>query len=157
MSEDSIYTLKLRRRGIDIERPASSGVLAGLTIGEAMGPPVDPLGATVSPSEAAEAFLRQGRNALPVADESGAMIGVITVRDIERGAGGEAIVTIEHLVETAPELGSDDALAVAVDWLTSGDREGLPIFAPGGDEVVGWLDHRDVLRAYAAASARPGS
>jgi chloride channel protein, CIC family len=157
MSEDSIYTLKLRRRGIDIERPASSGTLEGLSIGEAMGPPVDPLAATVSPSEAAEAFLRQGRNALPVTDGSGAMIGVITVRDIERGAGDEAIGTIEHLVETAPELGSGEALAVAVDWLTGGDREGLPIFAPGGGEVVGWLDHRDVLRAYAAASAKPGA
>ncbi|HEX8754498.1 MAG TPA: hypothetical protein VF731_13890 [Solirubrobacterales bacterium] len=44
---------------------------------------------------------------------------------------------------------------MAVDWLTGGDREGLPIVAPGTRTVVGWLDHRDVLRAYAGAAAPP--
>ncbi len=157
MSEDSIYTLKLRRRGIDIERPAAIEALAGLTIGDAMGDPVDPLAVTASPSEAARTFLRQGRNALPVADESGVTIGVVTARGLERGAGGATTATIELLVEDVPKLHPDDALAVGVDWLTDADREALPIFAPHGGEVVGWLDHRDVLRAYAAAPAGPGS
>ncbi len=157
LSEDSIYTLKLRRRGIDIEQPASSEALAGLSIGDAMGPPVDPLEASTPLAEVASIFLHQGRNALPVVDASGAKIGVVTARGIERGAGGEPPATIEPLVETVPELHPDQPLAVAVDWLAGGDREGLPILAPDSGEVVGWLEHRDVLRAYAAAPNGLGS
>ena len=157
LSEDSIYTLKLRRRGIDIERPTPSEALAGLSIGAAMGPPVDSLAVGTPPSEVASIFLRQGCNALPVIDRSGALFGVITIRDLERGARGEAPATIEPLVEEIPELHPDEPLAVAVDWLTGGDREGLPILSPDTGEVVGWLEHRDVLRAYSAAGTGRGS
>jgi CIC family chloride channel protein len=151
LSEDSIYTLKLRRRGIDIERPASNEALAGLSIAAAMGLPLEPLTTNAAPAEVAAALLQRGRNALPVADASGTTIGVITARDIERGVN-ETPATIEGLVEEIPALHPDEPLAVAVDWLTDGDREGLPILTPDGGEVVGWLDHRDVLRAFAGAS-----
>ena len=90
LSRDSIYTLKLRRRGIDIEAPAASGALAGLSIADAMGPPPDPLSTGTSIAEALAVFLRDGRNALPVVDAEGDLAGVITARELERRAGEEA-------------------------------------------------------------------
>ncbi len=154
ISADSIYTLKLRRRGIDIEQPASSGALAGLTIADAMGAPTTPLSAGAPASEAAALLLREQRNALPVVDEDDSLVGVVTVRSIERGAGDELATTARELSEEVPELHPDEPLAIAVDWLTGGDREGLPIVEPETRAVVGWLDHRDVLRAYAGAPTK---
>jgi CIC family chloride channel protein len=154
ISIDSIYTLKLRRRGIDIEKPASSGALAGLTIADAMGAPTKPLHTGTPASEAVETLLHSRRNALPVVDPEGALIGVVTVRAIEREADEELSAPVENLAEDVPALHPEEPLAIAVDWLTGGDREGLPIVAPETRIVVGWLDHRDVLRAYAGASPR---
>ncbi len=155
LSEDSIYTLKLRRRGIDIERPVSSPALEGLSIGSAMAAPLAPLSASTPASEAAAAFLHAGRNALPVVDEDGALLGVITVRALERDA--EDLPTdVGALAEEVPELHPEEPLSAAVEWLTGGEREGLPIVGSDSPLVVGWLDHRDVLRAYAGAPRKSG-
>lgn len=150
LSADSIYTLKLRRRGIDIEQPASAPAFAGMVVGEVMGPLPAALPATTSRADAAAAFLREGRSALPVLGEDGHLRGVLSVRDLERlpeADGGEA----SSLAEEAPALYADEPLAVAVDWLTGGEREGLPVLSRDSEEIVGWIDHRDVLRAYSGS------
>jgi CIC family chloride channel protein len=152
LSEDSIYTLKLRRRGIDIEKPVSSGALEGLSIGNAMGLPLASLPADMPAAEVAAALLQTGCTALPVSDDAGHLIGVVTARSLEREAD-DLPGTVGALAEEVPELHPDQPLALAVEWLAGGDREGLPIFAPESTTVIGWLGHRDVLRAYAGRTA----
>jgi CBS domain-containing protein len=49
-----------------------------------------------------------------------------------------------------PELHADDTLEDAVQALAATDEEGLPVLAAHDDEVVGWLTHRRLLRAYRA-------
>jgi CIC family chloride channel protein len=159
LCQDSIYTLKLRRRGIDIERPLASRALEGLTVGDAMSPPLAPLAAEMPVAEAAAALLRSGRGALPVADEEGRLLGVLTARSLEREAD-DPPAAVAALAEEVPGLHADQPLAFAIDWLDGGDREGLPILAAGDVAVIGWLDHRDLLRAYTRdrveAKAVPG-
>lgn len=150
---DSIYTLKLRRRGIDIERPVAAPAFAGMVVREAMGAPPAMLAADADRAAAARVFLREGRSALPVADPDGRLLGVLSVRDLERDGG--AVQAVGELAEKAPEVHADEPLAVAIDWLTGGDREGLPVLGRDGVGVVGWIDHRDVLRAYAGALRPP--
>ncbi len=152
LSEDSIYTMKLRRRGIDVDQPASSAALAGLSIGDAMGEPLTPLAYDAPAPEAAAAILRAGHNALPVVDESGTLRGIVSMRAFEREAD-DLPATVGALAEEVPKLNPAEPLSVAVDWLTRGDQEGLPVLAVDGVTVVGWIDHRDVLRAYASGSA----
>lgn len=147
LSADSIYTLKLRRRGIDIERPASAPAFAGMVVGEVMGPAPPALAAAASREDAAALFLREGRGALPVLDGDGRLAGVLTVRDLERLPEGEG-EGVAALAEEAPGLYADEPLAVAIDWLTSGEREGLPVLSRESGAVVGWIDHRAVLSAY---------
>jgi CIC family chloride channel protein len=153
LSRDTIYTTKLRRRGIDIERPLTSGALEGLSIGDAMGAPASPLPADTPVAEAAAALLREGRNALPVVDGDGILLGVVTARALEREAG-DPPQSIGAISEEVPALHPDQPLALAVDWLAGGEREGLPVFAPGSSSAVGWVDHREVLLAYARGRRR---
>jgi CIC family chloride channel protein len=148
LSRDSIYTLKLRRRGIDIEQPAGAGAFAGMVVGEVMSPPPVSLPAAASRAEAAALFLREGRSALPVLDSAGGLRGVLSVRDLERLPEAEG-QSASGLAEEAPPLYADEPLAVAIDWLTSGEREGVPVLSRKDGTVVGWIDHRAVLAAYA--------
>ena len=149
LSADSIYTLKLRRRGIDIERPALAGPLAGLRVGQAMQPPPQALAADVGLTEIAAAFLAQGRGVLPVVDDTGLLIGVLRAREVEREAAGGDEPDAAALAQEPPELFVGEDLAVAVDYLAEEDREAIPVLAPGTRRLVGWVEHRDLLRAYA--------
>ncbi len=49
-----------------------------------------------------------------------------------------------------PSLRRDQKLLSALDTLLHHSGSGLPVLSVDGDRIVGWLGHRDVLRAYAA-------
>ncbi len=153
LSASSIYTLKLKRRGIDIERPALAGPLAGVAVEAAMREAPRPLGAEERLDEVAARFASGWEAVLPVLDASGALLGVVEAADIEReaAAGGEA--TAGSLAQAVPELHRGQELGEAIEMLADGDRGALPVLADGSRALVGWIDHRDVLRAYSARRA----
>ena len=155
LSEDSIYTLKLRRRGIDIERPATTGPLGGVPIAAAMQPPPIPLATAARMADVAARLADEGRLALPVVDADDRVIGVVDARAVERalerGEDGVALV----LAESVTPLHPDDDLGLAIEAITEGDREGLPII-DASRGLVGWVEHRDLLRAYARKGRLPG-
>lgn len=154
LSEDSIYTLKLRRRGIDIERPATTGAPSGVPISLAMQPPPIPLAAEARMSDVAARLADEGRLALPMVDVDDRVIGVVDARAIERalerGEDGVALVLAESITPLRP----GDDLGRAIESITEGDREALPITYPDGG-LAGWIEHRDILRAYATTGRAP--
>ena len=52
------------------------------------------------------------------------------------------------LMEAAPTVAEDQNLEEAVRQLGWTEGSGLPVLTPDGARAVGWLTHRDVLRAY---------
>ncbi len=155
LSSSSIYTLKLKRRGIDIERPALAGPLAGVRVGEAMRSAPEPLSGGAQMPEIAARFARAWEAALPVVDDAGLLIGMISAGDIEREAAAGTGSDARSLAQGVPELHADQELGDAIEMLSDGDREALPVLAGETLRVVGWIDHRDVLRAYAARLGAP--
>ncbi len=69
LSRDSIYTLKLRRRGIEIDARAADPRLTDKTVGDIMEPPPPALADTVPLEAAARRLLSSGRGSLPVVDD----------------------------------------------------------------------------------------
>ncbi|HEY7892556.1 MAG TPA: chloride channel protein [Solirubrobacteraceae bacterium] len=154
VSGDTIYTLKLRRRGIDIDAPQHGGVMAQIKVSEAMGT----LPRALSPQEPLQAviarFATERADALPVIDGDGRLLGIVAATDLE-----QAIGQAEHQMDdasaadflrAAPELRAHETLDDAVLALAGTDEEGLPVLASDSDRVVGWLTHRRLLRAYRA-------
>ncbi len=97
ITRDTIYTLKLRRRGIDLDTPTVPRLMAQITIGEAMsappprgaGDPIEPgPGGPLHPSASLEdAVLALGateRDGLPVVDpdDPDRLLGWITHREV---------------------------------------------------------------------------
>jgi CIC family chloride channel protein len=152
LSEDSIYTLKLRRRGIDIERPAAGSSLAGMTLASAMREPPTPVGADARAVDVAARLAAEGRAALPVVDLAERVVGIVDARRIERELEADPAVKAGPIAAGSPRLHAADDLGEAVLWLSEGDRAALPVLGDD-DRLVGWLEHRDVLRAFAATSA----
>ncbi|WP_198347881.1 chloride channel protein [Plantactinospora sp. KBS50] len=154
ISADTIYTRKLRRRGIDLDR-AAPGPLDRATVATAMGPlPVPVDSATALPELAAR--LAGGASALPVVDPAGELRGVVLAREIEAALrDGADDVTAASLARTVPAVHPDDTLDEALARMI---RHGsaLPVADRGTGGIVGWLTHRQILNAVTVPNQRSG-
>ena len=157
VTRDTIYTLKLRRRGIDIDTAPASSLMAQIAVAEAMDEPPKPLAPELSLSDVLTRFATARTGALPVMDHEGALMGVIASTDLEQAiARSSTDGSAASLVHEVPELRADQSLEDGVRALASTDDDGLPVRDAGGREVVGWLTHRSLLRVYRARlDARP--
>ena len=150
VTHDTIYTLKLRRRGIDIDAPPKR-LMAQITIADAIGKVPPPLSPDLSMPELLSRFTAERADALPVVDDDGTLLGVVAAGDIEQAIGGPTPeLTAASLGHATPELRANQSLEDAIRVLAATDAEGLPVLDADGELVVGWLTHRRLLRAYHA-------
>jgi len=148
MTSETIYTLKLRRRGINIDAPTPS-LMAQITVGEAHGDPPPPLDPDQPLSEILDRFTGERTNALPVIDADGLFLGVVSAGDVEQAlANAAGDQNARMLVHETPELQADQTLEDAISRLGTTDDDGLPVLDEHGEHLVGWLTHRQLLRAY---------
>jgi CIC family chloride channel protein len=149
LSEDTIYTAKLRRRGIDLTRSRAAGLMATLRVREAMQPITPILSADVPVADIVMEFSEKRREALPVTDRDGHYRGVLTARVVEERVTAENDgLTVGELAREAPVLRENETLEEAVRKLATADDSGLPVVTAEQQRVAGWLTHRDVLRLY---------
>jgi CIC family chloride channel protein len=156
LSPGTIYTLKLRRRGIDVERPAARGPMATIPIHAAMGPVPRPVSADTELSQVAARLAESQYRALPVVDDDGKLVGLISAGDVESGlqeANGERAASLAH---ATAELGPDEPLEAAIGALARDETDGCPVLSDDR-MVVGWITHRDILRAYERRIHRNGA
>lgn len=154
LSADTIYTLKLRRRGVDIDAPDSAFAAVPLVSA------VEALGTTVPADlpllEVADRLAAAGHAQLPVVDADGAYLGVVTAQavadrlaDDKRGE--------EHAsdaLERLPSVAFTDPLEDALSKLDTEDALALPVIDADG-AVIGWLTHQSALRALRGTTAAP--
>jgi CIC family chloride channel protein len=123
ISYGSVYTTKLLRRGIDIERPKTTNVLQTLTVADAMAP--------VSRSAAA-ARLNGAQDA--DSDHAG-----VTDEQWESLAG-----TVTD-TRQPQELFSDETLEQALRQLALYGPSGLPVLADDREHLQGWITRNNIL------------
>ena len=160
VTRDTIYTLKLRRRGIDIDQREPTGLMAQISVADAMGIAPSSLRADQTLSELIPRFAAQHQDSLPVADPAGRLIGVLAAVDLQRAASAhpEQGALAGTLAHDAPPLHATDSLEDAVLALAAGGDDGLPVI--GDDQqIVGWLTQRQLLDSYRkrTAAREPGS
>lgn len=149
LSRDTIYTLKLRRRGIDLMRGRAASLMEILTVGEAMQPVPEGVDQDRPLNEVIERFADEGREALPVVDVAGRYRGTVLARHVEQSMRDNALdVTVGDLAQETPTLMPQQTLERALGLLVRSDAAGLPVLEADGRAVIGWLTHRDVLRLY---------
>jgi CIC family chloride channel protein len=149
LSSETIYTLKLRRRGIDILRGRAANLMQVLRVADAMVAVPEAASQDQPLNELIARFSTEGVDAIPVVDAGGAYRGTITSAELERSARENLLdATAGHLARTTPTLRADQSLEDALGVLVSNERSGLPVLSTDRRQVTGWITHRDVLRAY---------
>ena len=145
VSADTIYTLKLRRRGVDLDDPGHGDVLAGVSVAQAMGPAGRTVATDLPLSAVGELLAGQDLARVAVLDVEARYCGTVTA-----AAAADALSDGDHdkatatsILEFPPPVTPTDTLATALDRLDEADG---PI--PVVDEdlrLVGWLSHQQVL------------
>ncbi|HKN95089.1 MAG TPA: chloride channel protein [Thermoleophilaceae bacterium] len=149
ITPDTIYTLKLRRRGIDVNAARPAGPMQQVRVREAMRPVPGSVPPELPLAELAARLSAEHERALPVVAEDGSLVGVVSVDDLEPAltdVGGPD--SARDLARPVPNLRSDASLENAARLLGESEEDGIPVLAPEGSGVVGWITHQDVLRAY---------
>ena len=149
LTRDTIYTLKLRRRGIDIDAPQAT-LMAQIAVTDAMGKPPRALAPELPLPDVLARFTAE-HTALPVIDSTGVLLGVVAAVDIEQAlAHPQNGLDAHALLHKTPELRANQTLEDAIRALAATDDEGLPVLDTNGKIVIGWLTHRQLLHAYQA-------
>ena len=154
LSKETIYTIKLKSRGVDLNQRKDFGKLDGIAVGEAM-KPVARL-TTVSPDLSLEAMARLFKDTFhhgyAVVDDSGDFFGVVTLKDLERVLTAEQIggrkvrdVCTTRVVTAYPDESLEDVLerfgALDVGRIPVVDRA-APL------RLLGMLRWSDIVRSY---------
>ncbi|MFF9819776.1 chloride channel protein [Streptomyces sp. NPDC014006] len=149
LTRDTIYTLKLRRRGIDLEGPAPGARIGGQRVGSVMDPVPSPLPASTPLTDAADLLSLSGHGALPVVNASGHYVGVVTAQAVAETLAEQpygAPLDVGRLAETPDPVTVDEPLARALRHLVSAPGTGLPVLDHPEGTPVGWLSHQGALR-----------
>ena len=148
LSRDTIYTLKLRRRGIDIMRGRGANLMQLLTVADAMQPLPTSLPADTPLNQAIARLADSPSDGLPVVDTDGRYLGTLGSQQIEQAMRENALAArAADLAQDLPPLTQSETLEDALGALLRA-RSGLPVLAAPDGGAVGWLTHLDVLRAY---------
>ena len=159
ISRESIYTLKLSRRGVHLEQGQDIDILQGVTVGEIMTTDIDIVDMNMSLDELAEEFDRTLHHGFPVVDDSNQLAGVVSIQDLRRvvsqGLLEEKtvadIATTDDLLVAYP----DEPMGVALRRLAARDVSRLPVLKETGSrEIVGVIRRSDIVRAYDVAAAK---
>lgn len=154
-STQTIYTLKLVRRGINLQGEAR-GILSEIRVRDVMDTTVTTVAPTLPLHALMELMMRHHLLGFPVVDAAGDLLGMVSVTEIEEEMlEGEAGKTVGDLVERVPTVFPDDSLEDALQRLTPTDQRRIPVVARENPlHLVGMLYAWDVLNAYRAATRR---
>nr|WP_141995826.1 chloride channel protein [Amycolatopsis cihanbeyliensis] len=155
LSRDTIYTLKLRRRGIDLDRRPESRGLAGTTVAAAMEALPEPLPGRTHLAEAAHALAVSQRGILPVVGDDGDYHGCVTARAVTEALADDSAAkgTVDGLAELPPLLTRESGIPEALAALSDAPGTGLPVLS-AERRLVGWVTHQSILDALHPPAAR---
>lgn len=153
LQRESVYTLKLARKGVDIDQPRDAGVLGFIRIAQAMTPVAQLV--TVRPEtsfdQIAKLFRDSHSHGFAVLDSQDRLQGIVALSDLERAiergqtAGRVLDIATTDLVAAFP----DDPLEEAVQKMGEYDVSRIPVVDPSNPErLLGMMHRANVIRAY---------
>lgn len=149
---ESIYTVKLSRRGIRLERGRDVDVLQTVRVDEVMTTRVDTVPTTMTLPALARAFERTHHHSFPVREENGRLYGIVSIQDLERAmSSGDvdglrvADIATTNLVTVYP----GEPMSAAIERMTPRDLNRLPVVDRSEPHrLMGIIRRGDLGRAY---------
>ncbi len=158
LSGESIYTLKLIRRGVDIRQLEQTGPMREIKVGETMTQNFPAVLPEMKVSELITRLRRSGHHGFPVVDEKERFIGMVTMADVETVVSNEDpenITVNDILTTTVITAYPDEYLHDVFVKLGGNDVGRIPVVdRTHPEKLLGVLRRQDVIRAYTKAVSK---
>lgn len=150
--EGSIYTLKLKKRGLTIEWGRETGVLQNIMVSKAYANEDEVFHNETPINEVLQQFASSTRSTLPVINSEGHLLGIVSHWDIRRkveeGAAKESSIE-QHMKQGVMCVHPQQSLYEAFLIISTGDFDYLPVVeSPNSRLLVGRLSRHKVLQIY---------
>ncbi|MGE5141272.1 MAG: chloride channel protein [Rudaea sp.] len=161
LHRESIYTLKLTRRGIRLQRGRDVDVMESVRVDEVMVRQPVTVPADLPVADLAGEFLRTGRHGFPVLGKDGSLLGLVSLEDYRRETGDKAAtkqnprtvfdIATRDVVSVFP----DDTVGTALRRMAPRDLSRLPVVARDNPRhLLGVVRRNDIVRAYEVGALR---
>lgn len=150
---ESIYTLKLARRGVNIRAGKEVNVLKSIPVSDVMNPEVETIPENISLGDLAKKVSRSKYKSFPVVDIEGRLMGIVTHSDYRDVVFDENLKDLVVVKEVATPkvvtVSTDENLYDAMEKITSKDFSLLPVVSiREPHQLLGVLTRRDIISAY---------
>lgn len=157
---ESIYTIKLAKRGIRFEQGRDLDVMQGVQIREVMNRKPLSIYKTQTLAELYQQFQETNFLGFPVLDKHDVLWGIVSLQDLEntlsqaslqlRNTKVEDVATVDPLT-----VYSDEPIWAAIQKMAPRDLARLPVISRAEKgKLVGLISRSDILRAYDVALVR---
>ncbi|MBU0730379.1 MAG: chloride channel protein [Proteobacteria bacterium] len=157
---DSIYTLKLTRKGIKLDQGRDLDVMQGVLVEEVMNHSPITIHKNQSAAELFAAFQETNLNGFPVMASDEDLFGMVTLNDMERRLdsqhGAISDIRVEEVATANPiTVFPDEPVWNAIRKMASRDLARLPVVSRDAEtKLVGLISRSDIMRAYDVALMR---
>ena len=157
LSSESIYTIKLTRKGISIRTREEADLLERVTVQEVMTRDFPAVPAEMPFAEMADRFAKSKHHGFPVIDKDNRLKGMITLDDMESKMGKKshdltvADIATTSLITAYP----DESLRDVVQKLEAKEVGRVPVVdRKDPSRLIGVLRRHDILKAYLKAISK---
>ncbi len=155
---ESIYTLKLTRRGVRLSSGRDVDIMQGVRVEEAMTREVRTVPAALALDELSERFRVTQHHGFPVVDDGSRLVGIVTIQDLRRALenGAQPDTPIRDIATTDLLVAyPDETMAAALERLSVRGVGRLPVVSRQDPScLLGAIRREDIVRAYRIALAR---
>jgi CIC family chloride channel protein len=151
--KESIYTLKLIRRGVDIRAGKEVNVLKSIPVKDVMNTDVESLPENLSMEKLFGRISKSNHNSFPVLNEKSELTGILSFIDYSNAVFDEnlkyLVVVKELATQNVVTISLDGNLYDALEKITLKDYSILPVVFPDNPkQMAGIITRRDIIGAY---------
>jgi CIC family chloride channel protein len=153
LMKESIYTLKLVRRGVDIREGKEVNVLKSMHVKDVMSPHVETVSEDWPLKTLSDKISKSKYNSFPVLNSENKLTGILSFNDYSEAIFDEDLKFIVVAKDLASSnvvtVSSIDNLYTALEKISRNDFSTLPVVSPDDSaQLVGIVTRRDVIGAY---------
>lgn len=153
LKNESIYTLKLIRRGVDIHAGKEMNLLRSMSVEQAMRTVVESVPEDMTLGDFNDKLIHSKHASFPVVNKNDELVGIVSHADYadyfcDKNLW-DVVVMRDIATEKVQTVTPGDTLEQALREITAKDYATLPVLAgPNDRRLVGIVSHRDIISSY---------
>jgi CIC family chloride channel protein len=151
---ETIYTMRLLKRGVTVSKFDESDMMRGVTVGEMMKQDFPTVSTEMPVTQLIRMLEKTGHHGFPVLNKDGSLYGIVTLSDVESGLrSGTPHLKVSDIATKNPMTAyPDQSIPDVMNKLGVMEVGRIPVVARDDPtKLLGVLSRRDIIRAYQKA------